>query len=290
MEGLWSRASMGTEGLPDFGAPPVVETVLAVRIRDVPGLDAPRLVKFWDDCLSADLPTIEERPPYDAPIEQFGQDSGTSSMALQVGAGMPSPRFFCSSGNDLVQLQQDWFAYNWRKTPENPDYTRYEKGRAKFERWLVDLSSYVQETLGETLMPTQCEVTYINHVALTEEDLAYGPLGAVLRDVQPRSGAFLPLPETSRHASAYVIPGDKGSPVGRLHVAADRAWAGEERRPIVLLSLTARGAPRAGDIPSALEFLDLGRYWVVKGFVDLTTDAFHRRWGLSPTGRHHDFG
>lgn len=87
-----------------------------------------------------------------------------------------------------------------------------------------------------------------------------------------------------------MIPGDEGSPVGRLHVAVDRAWAGEERRPIVLLSLTARGAPQAGDIPSALEFLDLGRQWVVKGFTDLTTDTFHRRWGLSPNRRHHDFG
>ena len=52
---------------------------------------------------------------------------------------MPSPRFFCSSGSDLVQLQQDWFAYNWRKTPESPDYTRYEKGRAKFAQHLATL-------------------------------------------------------------------------------------------------------------------------------------------------------
>ena len=273
---------MSTEGLPDFEAPPVVETVLAVRYRDVPGLDAPRLVKFWDDYLAADLPTIEERPPYDAPVEQFGQDSGTSPVALRIGAPMPSPRFFCSSGSDLIQLQQDWFAYNWRKTPENPDYTRYEKGRAKFERWLADLNFYVQESLGATLMPTQCEVTYINHVALTADDLASGPFGSVLGDIQPRSGAFLPLPETSRHISAYVIPGDEGAPLGRLHVAVDRAWVGEEREPIVLLSLTARGAPRASDISSVLEFLDLGRRWVVKGFVDMTTASFHRRWGLSP--------
>ena len=273
---------MSTEGLPDFEAPPVVETVLAVRYRDVPGLDTPRLVKFWDDYLSADLPTIEERPAYDAPVEQFGQDSGTSPMALRIGAQMPSPRFFCSSGNDLIQLQQDWFAYNWRKTPENPGYTRYEKGRAKFGRWLADLNSYVHEMLGVTLIPTQCEVTYINHVALTAEDLASGPFGSVLRNIQPRSGAFLPVPETSRHVSAYVIPGDEGPPMGRLHVAVDRAWTGEEREPIVLLSLTARGAPRTSEISSVLEFLDLGRRWVVKGFVDMTEVSFHQRWGLSP--------
>lgn len=273
---------MSAEGLPDFEAPPVVETVLAVRYRDVPGLDAPRLVKFWDDYLSADLPVIEERPPYDAPVEQFGQDSGTSSVALRIGAPIPSPRFFCSSGNDLIQLQQDWFAYNWRKTPENPDYTRYEKGRAKFERWLTDLDAYVRKTLGAELVPTQCEVSYINHIPLLAEDLAWGPFGAVLRDIQPRSGSFLPSPETSRHASAYVIPGDEGSPLGRLHVAVDRARAGEERQPIVLLSLTARGAPRANEVSAVLEFLDLGRRWVVKGFVDMTTAAFHRRWGLYP--------
>lgn len=273
---------MSVERLPDFEAPPVVETVLAVRYRDVPGLDAPRLVKFWNDYLSADLPVIEERPPYDAPVEQFGQDSGTSSVALRVGASIPSPRFFCSSGNDLIQLQQDWFAYNWRKTPENPDYTRYEKGRAKFERWLTDLDAYVRETLKVELVPTQCEVTYINHIPLVAEDLAWGSFGAVLRDIQPRSGSFLPSPETSRHASAYVIPGDAGLPVGRLHLAVDRARVGEESQPIVLLSLTARGAPRANEVAAVLEFLDLGRRWVVKGFVDMTTAAFHRRWGLYP--------
>ncbi len=273
---------MSAEGLPDFEAPPVVETVLAVRFRDVPGLDAPRLVKFWDDYLSTDLPMIEERSPYDAPVEQFGQDSGTSAVALRIGASGPSPRFFCSSGNDLVQLQQDWFAYNWRKTSEKPDYTCYEKGRAKFGRWLTEFGSHIRETLGAELVPTQCEVTYINHIPLEDEDLALGPFGAVLRDIQPRSGAFLPLPETSRHASAYVIPDDEGSPLGRLHVAVDRAWAGEQRQPIVLLSLTARGAPRATEISSVLEFLDLGRRWVVKGFVDMTTASFHQRWGLSP--------
>lgn len=273
---------MSTEGLPDFEAPPVVETVLAVRYRDAPGLDAPRLVKFWDEYLSADLPTIEERSPYEAPVEQFGQDSGTSPVALRIGGSIPSPRFFCSSGNDLIQLQQGWFAYNWRKTPENPDYTRYEKGRAKFERWMTDLGTFVQGTLGVELVPTQCEVTYINHIALTADDLTGGPFGAVLRNIQPRSGAFLPLPETSRHVSAYVIPSAEGSPMGRLHVAVDRAWAGEQREPIVLLSLTARGAPRSSEISSVLEFLDLGRRWVVKGFVDMTTASFHQRWGLSP--------
>jgi len=274
---------MSTEGLPDFEAPPVVETVLAVRFRDVPGLDAPRLVKFWDDCLSTDLPVIEERPPYDAPVEQFGQDSGTSAVALRIGASVASPRLFCSSGSDLVQLQQDWFAYNWRKTPEKPDYTRYEKGRAKFERWLTEFGFYVRESLGGAgLVPTQCEVTYINHIPLTVEDLDGGPFGAVLRDVQPRYGAFLPSPETSRHASAYVIPGTEGSPVGRRHVAVDRAGAGEERQPIVLLSLTARGAPRGSEVSAVLEFLDLGRRWIVKGFLDMTTAEFHRRWGLHP--------
>lgn len=271
---------MNAEGLPDFEAPPVVETVLAVRFREVPGLDAPRLVKFWDDYLSDDLPNIEERPPYEAPVEQFGHDSGTSSVALRIDAQAPSPRFFCSSENDLIQLQQDWFAYNWRKTPDNPEYTRYEAGRAKFARWLSVLDSYVQETFNATLTPTQCEVTYINHVGLTAEDLGSGPFGSVLRDIQPSSGAFLPLPEMATHMSTYVMSSDQG-PIGRLHVAVNPAWAGQEREPIILLSLTARGAPRASDFSSVLEFLDLGRRWVVKGFLDITTASFHRRWGLS---------
>jgi hypothetical protein len=44
------------------------------------------------------------------------------------------------------------------------------------------------------------------------------------------------------------------------------------------LTLTARGAPIGAGVAGALEFLDLGRRWIVRGFADLTTERMHIAW------------
>jgi hypothetical protein len=68
------------------------------------------------------------------------------------------------------------------------------------------------------------------------------------------------------------------SPVGRLHVeAVTRNDA--SGRPIIALTLTARGAPPAPDCASALQFLQDARLRIVHTFAAITSDAAHAKWG-----------
>jgi hypothetical protein len=46
-----------------------------------------------------------------------------------------------------------------------------------------------------------------------------------------------------------------------------------------LLTLTARGRPGSDGIPGVLQFLDVGREWIVRGFTSITTATMHKIWG-----------
>lgn len=269
-----------SHGLPDFENPPVVETVLSVSFRKIPALNTAMLVKFWNEHLSTELPEIEEHPPYSPSIEFFGSPRGAYTVDLELSEVFPSPRFFCSSGSDLVQLQVDWFAYNWRKTSENPEYSRYEKGRDKFKLWLQKFQAFLKESLDvPSLEPTQCEVTYVNHIQLTTDVKDEGPFGRVLQHVSPTNGEFLSSPDTARYWANYTI--DEGSdPLGRLLIYAEHMTAKEELTPVLFLNLAARGKPLSTGLDGVFDFLDIGRKWIVKGFVDITTPLQHERWGL----------
>ena len=76
----------------------------------------------------------------------------------------------------------------------------------------------------------------------------------------------------------FVILAEEGKPIGRLHVALQPAWKKADNSPILVMTLTARGAPLGEDIEGAFAFFELGRRWIVKGFADLTTPEMHRAW------------
>lgn len=265
--------------LPEFERPPVVETVLSVRFREAAGLTNARIIQFWEKHLLRDFPDVVEQLPYLEQIEQFGPDTAFGRVQLQLEAGIPSPRFWFTSPNELVQLQSDWAAFNWRQGETSDDYLRYTNSRKQFEMLLVKLESFVGEYDGK-FDPVQCEVTYVNHILLEDSELTIGPLGEVLQGVGATAGSFLSAPDGARYASNYLIHLDDESAVGRLHVMAESVRLEPNRRAAVVLNLTARGRPQGEGIQGVLAFCDLGRTWIVKGFKDLTTQPMHTKWKL----------
>ena len=70
---------------------------------------------------------------------------------------------------------------------------------------------------------------------------------------------------------------------GRLHVMAQPAWDSNGQR-IWTINLMARGRPMGEGIEGAFGFFDVGREWIVRGFMDLTTASMHRHWGRTDAG------
>ncbi len=252
---------------------------MAVRFRELSEFTSARVGQFWERYLLAELPVSEDRAPYAMPIEQFGADDAAFELQLKLSEVPPPTRAWFVGGSNVVQLQSDWFAYNWRKTTEEPNYIRYVRARDRFERWFTRLERFIREEIKKPLVPMQCELTYVNHIKLTEDDRSEGPFGGAIRGANPAAGDFLPSPEGAQIAWSYLMP-QAGRGRGRLHLAASSVAGGAAGERRIQLVLTARGRPSEEDLKGTLAFFDQGHEWIVRGFKDLTTEMMWQRWRL----------
>jgi uncharacterized protein (TIGR04255 family) len=268
--------------LPDFTAPPVAEVSLGVQFNSLERLQAPHLGLVWSE-FKSQFPVIEQQPPVEQAFETFAEKGGgipAPRLPFQLLSGVPVPRvlFINEQRTELLQVQRDHFYHNWRKAGEGDQYPRFEKMISTFEDGLQRLNSLISaEGLG-TIVPNQCEVTYINHVPVNAEKSTYQVLEELLGSwLDPPSLGDLGEPEDVRVLLRYVIR-EEGTPVGRLLVSAEPAWK-LNGSYVIQLALTARGKPRSENCSGVVDFLHLGRLHIVRSFNALTTKEMHKVWG-----------
>lgn len=267
--------------LPEFDNPPVVEVALSVQFETLTNLRTPQLGLLWQEFRDR-FPTTEDHPPLDSVIERFGVPPTTKGVArFQMLSAPPVPRcwFLNKEGTELVQVQQDRFAHNWRKVGDKDTYPRYDHVRTTFENEVRRFGEFLSHQEVGTFIPNQCEITYVNHITSGDGWKTHGELGAVLTLFTPQyTDSFRPDPEDGRLSVRYTIPSDSGEPVGRLHVAVEPVYRSADDTPMFALTLTARGRPLGDGLPGVLAFLDLGREWIVRMFASITTPVMHKTW------------
>jgi uncharacterized protein (TIGR04255 family) len=274
---------------PKFRKPPVVEVALSVMMDPLPGFNSAHVGSLWAaEDVRRRFPKTVDQPPLESTIEHENE------QRIQLG----SPRvqfealnkfklrtwFLNEAETDLLQIQDDRVARNWRRAGTNEPYPSYDNIKGPFDQDLRMVSSFLEKAgLGE-IKPIQAEVTYVNHILPTVGDVwkSHADLASVMNNWQDLRDSFLPRTEDVTFSSRYVIK-EHGSFVGRLHVALQPAVAkakdGKEVEMLVL-TLTARGRPIGKGLDGALAFLDLGHDWIVRAFRDLTTPQMHRVWEL----------
>lgn len=267
--------------LPDFSRPPVVEVTLSAQYEPLTKLRGPHLGLFWA-AIRDRFPFAQEHPPLPQIIENLaGAPEQESGMRVELLKIPPLSRcwFINEAGSELVQVQQDRFIANWRQTNPAEAYPRYEHVRDVFVRHFETYSEFLhREQLG-TIVPNQCEVTYVNHIRAGDVFNSPGELGRVFTVWNSRySDEFLSDPEDVRFAIRYLIHGENNDLLGRLHVAIEPRYASDGSL-IFVMSLTARGRPKTRDFAGILNFFDLGRKWIVRGFTSVTSKEMHRVWG-----------
>lgn len=270
---------LSDSSLPEFDAPPVAEVALSVAFEPLDTLRAPQIGLLWQEKFRHRFPVVEEQVPLEPMHERFGQPSNPEfSISFDPGTSLPRLWFLNSEGTELIQLQRNWFARNWRKIAASGVYPRYPHLLSTFLKDYGDLCAFAkEEKLGDPL-PTQCEITYVNQISPNEEWTSVGELHKVLRLFGRSAGEFPGQPEQGRLAVSWIMNIDE-SPVGRLHCTVGPATSIEKNEPLIVLTLTARGAPRSPNSEGLTEFLDLGREYIVRTFDSITTDEMHRIWG-----------
>ncbi len=275
-------------GMPKFLRPPVVETLLSVQFEPLAQMRVTDYGLFWKR-IRDEFPVVQEHPPIPAIIESVEtQPMVINPMQWRIGGEFPPPRVWYRSnpenssdaGEHGIQLQKDRFMQNWMRPglgDNSGRYPSYESNRADFVKYLTLFKKYLAENnLGE-LVPNQCEVTYVNRIAVPNER---GALHAACAECFPgltlkNSTDFLPRSDRVMSVVSFPIQQD----MGWLHVQIHgpvRLMTGESA---IDFRLTARGAPRASEGDPVMEWLDLGREWVVRGFHCLTSATMHQKWG-----------
>ncbi len=261
--------------LPSFRKPPVTEVAIAAQFGEIRGLTGPHMGLLWERYRGS-FPKLEVHPALGPRFERSGPAPGTGpSVKLER---VPAPRTWFIGSNEahLVQIQQDRFVFNWRRIP-GEDYPRYQHVRASFQKNFGIFQEFVAvEKLGK-LRLNQWELTYVNHIPAGDGWQRHGELGAVIPSlVRTLKGAFLPEPEDIGLQARYRIPDGEGA-VSRLYVVASPGFD-PSGRPILGLTLTARGGLDQGAAGSLLSRLDVGREWIVRGFAEVTSKTMHRHW------------
>lgn len=277
--------SRGSENLPDFDNPPVVETVLSAQFEPLPSVQTAHLGLLWGE-YRASFPKSGEHPPLDPVVEQFPErPSGRFGLKLQMFEVPPIPRlsFANAQGNEMIQVQNDRFIKNWRKEGDGEQYPHYEETvRPNFDRdFGIFLGFLAKNRLGPPRV-NQCEVTYVNHILSGIGWDNYGEFENVFTFWRFPNATPPGPPEDLRLHARFVIPDDDGKPIGRLHVDLQPAVRISDNLPMYVLHLTARG--QVGD---GLGFFDIGRKWIVTTFKRLTTESMHNIWRIK---KHADGG
>ena len=117
----------------------------------------------------------------------------------------------------------------------------------------------------------QCEVTYVNLIDLER----HAEHEILARSTSGASDDFLPAPESTELSVHYWME-RQGNPIGRLHIHCSRTL--RDCRPHMRLSVSARGAPEDHTTRAIMEWLDVGREWVVRGFTSFTSEKMHEAW------------
>jgi uncharacterized protein (TIGR04255 family) len=245
-------------------------------------LKSPHIGLFWKS-FRAQYPDISEQPEIQPSFETFGapEIQQRGMMSFQTLLTPPMPRFWLQKEGraDLLQVQRDRIIHNWRQTPDDSVYPRYEKLRAKFQKEVQKFEEFLaSEDLGK-IEVNQCELTYIN---LIDETTAGADIHAHLDKISPLFAGITsdPAPgevENSLVQMRYFL-NDGPERVGRIHVIMQPAFRQSDLRPMFKIDITARGRPRGSSVMEAFDLLDLERNAIVRTFAAVTTSAMHELW------------
>ncbi|MBR7633909.1 TIGR04255 family protein [Janthinobacterium lividum] len=259
--------------LPDFGSPPLGEVVLGVQFSNPAGYSQIHAGKVWD-LFQENYPHVEEYMPLPPVFETFGPQIPSPGNQLSFVDGALHDRywFLNERRDEIIQFQQDRILHNWRKVGDRTnEYPRFEHMIARFTDELTKLENYFSTLTPQKLQISQCEISYINHIATS----ANGTLK--LSDWLSFVNFGTKHPQNFNLNFRETIVDANEKPRARLICEIGEILRSDGQRAISL-SLTVRGAPESSTISSALKFLAEGRTSIVNRFTELTTPEAHKAW------------
>jgi uncharacterized protein (TIGR04255 family) len=276
-ESLCAQAKMAGPSIPRFKAPPLVETILGLEFAPIGQWQIPHFGLYWQK-IREEYPTFEVQPPLASSEDRRStEDRIFKAMMIELHPVPPVRCWYRHAGNEcLLQLQNDRFIHNWRKTGEDSNYPHYEGIRPIFEvEWNRFREFLKHEQIGSA-EPSRCEVTYVNHLVKGREWNSLADVAAVFPWFSPPT-VFDPPRTASAVGFALQYP-LAFAEIGHLSIQLQHAVREDDRHEVLQFTLTARGKPSSPETSDLLLFFDSAREAVVRTFTRLTSPAMHDLW------------
>lgn len=247
-----------------FDDPPLNEVALGRTFLPRPDFLVPHFGAFWQ-LVRNEFPDVAHAPPI------FGPNDPQPDFSDVI---LPRVWLMSADSTALLQLQQNRFHYNWRKTSEKPEYVRFGVIQQRCLHFWELFEEFVRDVTKQPLVPIQSELTYVNIVDINSNEDAFQAAERTLRDsVWNPCARFLPAPTSFAHSYSFDIPGG----TGKLQVSTATAVI-KEGRSALKLELTVRG--KQSDNCSFKEWSTSAHDFLVAAFKDLTRQEMHTVWKL----------
>lgn len=259
-----------------FSAPPVVEVVAGLVLRESDPTWGPVLAGFWRSELREEFPTLEYQPPYTAPPAIPRAEPGPS-FQLEFSPVGQFPRMWAGTPDraEVVQLQPSYFACNWRKVGSNSEYDSWAKRRTRLSTLYSSLLGYSERNDISAPLITECEVTYVNHIRASTSWSAHSDWRKIFN---VDFGSHLARPALQVSSETHFAVASDGQRIGTLVSKIAPAFAADGL-PIYVFELTGRAVPLGDGLDGALRSMDVCRQAIDESFVALTTEAMQEEWG-----------
>lgn len=267
--------------MPDPVPPPVNEVVYSLSFERKASLTPPRLGMSLVELLDR-YPNTEVRPPYDMQLELPLEKQPTAVTAPRVdflGVDQGNMRYWLTSPDEVevVQLQPNYLAMNWRRRMPEQSYPGYGALRRRFIEVYEQINRAVTAQDEDPIAPRQAELAYVN---ILQPDALWRHHGEMHRVVQIDFEDFQDYEQFSFAYSRGLQRQHDGF-AGRVYVNVQPAIEALRHRPAITLTLTVRSAPLDPQtLPAVLEFIDEAHREVTRAFSRITTVAARTAWGL----------
>lgn len=255
-----------TGTLPSYRNPPVNEVVCGMRFHTPDKFRITHIGLLWNKFRS-DYAVIQHAPPV---VSVQGE------IIVDTQSGIPLPRvwFINETDDQLVQFQVDRFYFNWRR--RGGVYPRYPHVIKNFESvWDTIVNFFNEFELGE-VNPIECELSYINHIPRGQGWNTVDDLPKIFSDFgwKQTTGRFLPNPVNV----AWQIGFPLQETMGHLIINLKQTKRTEDKVPLFVLELTARGFCESTEKSAIRQWFDVAHEWIVRGFTDVTTPEVQKLW------------
>ncbi len=244
-----------SQSLPDYKKPPVTEVVCGIAFEKIESFRAHHLGLFWQK-VKGEFPTC-----------QHAARLGSVPLPFKMEDYLPRVWFVSDKQNKLVQLQDDRFYFNWRKTVKGEAYPRYSKIIKAFKAHLRTFQEFLEEEDLGSVNPDSCELTYINHIPKGEGWESMADMTGVFRDITwDKDERFLKDPLSLEGRVVFPLRQNKG----RLHITISHGERQHDMCPVIVLEISARSPQEKKSMQAVWEWFEVAHEGIVCGFADLT--------------------